>query len=118
MSGVGFRPSEVLLRESMPLCDTFDRAENELAAAILVFALRAGDDVFRPIAVRDARKAAAIHPRPFGLSQSLITPGFRALVVGGWARVTHQSGQATIEFTEKGLERLKIWVPKRAEVSR
>lgn len=117
MSQSDFAPSAVLLTD-IPFVGTFDRAEVEWTAAILVHALALTGDTFRPM---DPRRVAGMLEGWMSEPQwkSLFTsPFFRVdlhgLVDRGFAR---WEDKYHLAFTDLGIERLRKWVRSSAAPS-
>jgi len=109
------RPSEVNLwrHPTVPLVDTFGRAERELAAAFIVVACRANGDVWGPVTPQQVASAMRdiIVTEPWATidRQGLfVMPDFWDLADAGFIvflgdRTAHG---CPFEFTELGLTRL------------
>ncbi len=114
MSGVDFRPSDVVLA-GMPLVDTMGRAEAEAAATLLVRACQSLGDAWQdiePRAIGEVIKAdlaagreplASLNRNPF------FRPDAHELVRRGFAEWVGEAAGA-LRFTPAGLERLRRWV--------
>lgn len=119
-----FVPSKVDLKDSaIPLVATFGKAESEHAAALMVGALVALGDEWRPLTPGEIGKfieqAVGNKQEPFyGLRNNpFFKPNFFRLAADGYAVFTgkddtlHVLGQGaswrTVAFTEKGIEALR-----------
>ncbi|MBO6937575.1 MAG: hypothetical protein JJ863_21560 [Deltaproteobacteria bacterium] len=118
------RPSEIVLLPPIPLTATMGRAERELAAALLVLAMRAKGDEFGAVGMRDvgeALKAISDSAKETGelpaekgwltLPTVICSPDFRDLVAQSYAELAEpeREWESPLRFTEKGLEALRKW---------
>lgn len=100
------KPSDVNLNTTTPLVGTFDRAELEWAAGLLVLACQDRGD-WGPCSGLDLHAAATRSPlgwiRAIGVVVHL---DFGGLVAKGWASLTEEP-EPRIAFTPAGLARLE-----------
>jgi len=102
------KPSDILLIVP-PLCATFGRTENEVAAALIVRACQVAGDQWAPVkwsTAVDVLKADHEAGREFGMMMvnPFCRPDMFALVDGGFARWIEKGRE--VEFTEAGLSRI------------
>ncbi len=109
------KPSDISLDHPIPLTGVFGRVENELAAALMIFTLQNRDSwgALQPCQIGATCKGERFKTMPWH-NIPLITPDFFGLVKAGFAEFTSDEKGAPIQFTEKGLEKLKasIWCRK------
>jgi hypothetical protein len=117
IDAVDFRPSEVVISVP-PLTGTMGRCESEYAAALLVLAC-VGKGRWAPCSREEIfaafRAAVADQVQPWeNLARNpFLRPSFPELLDTPYARLVREEETEQMEFTPAGLERLRIWVPRR-----
>lgn len=117
---VSFKPSDIdpFLRSPVPFVATFNHSESEIFAAMLVGAMVANGDEWKPIEPRAVgvwlRDVIMVDPEQKKIWEGFIMiarPHPHTLVKEDFCRFVGDDEQhAAIEFTELGLERLAKWV--------
>ena len=113
-----FKPSQVVLYTPMPLVDTFKRAENEIAAAIIVRTCQVNNDEWQGITPAMIRKmleddtTAGVNPMSSLQNNPFARPDMWGLIDAGFAQDIGTPEQRCIVFTPAGFARLseKGWV--------
>lgn len=113
LRATNFKPSDVILSSPIPLVDTFDKSEIEIAVAFVVHALVETGDRWRPIAWPELRKvldddyAQSRQPWRSLATNPFLKPGFAATVAAGFMRQEGAGDDTgTLELTGAALDRL------------
>lgn len=113
--GESFKPSQVFL-DVVPLIATMQKAEVELAAALIVRACQLNGDTWAPLSWEVLRNTimaeyeAKRQPVLSWMNQPFINPDFFLLAERGFAVKTGEPSMTTFAFTEVGLEAMRRWV--------
>ncbi len=100
------KPSDIMINAVPPLCATFGRTEREAAAALIVGALAAAGDTWRPITLDEIKEHGGVLSALPWMQNPFVRPDIEDLVRRGFASLSDD--RTTVELLPNAIEVLRL----------